>query len=80
MIATVIDPAGTSERIDMSNSLAIISRPVGMAIMPNAAATFSQDAAPLTEAKLTLPKTVKKVKTAVRPRNEPVSGRRSTAP
>ena len=51
-----------------------------MAIMPNAAATFSQDAAPLTEAKLRPPKTVKNIKTAVRPWNEPVSGRRRTAP
>jgi hypothetical protein len=80
MIATVIDPAGTSEPMEMSNSPAIINRPMGMAMMPKAAATFSQDAAPLNEAKFKPPKTVKKVKTAARPRNEPVSGRRINAP
>src|SRR5271154_1208941 len=79
-MATVIDPAGTIEPIEMSSSPAIISNPIGSATIPREAATLSQLAAPLADTKLAPPKTAKKAKTAARPRNEPVSGRRRSFP
>ena len=42
MMAQVIDPAGMIEPMEISNSPAIIRRPMGMATMPSWAATFSQ--------------------------------------
>jgi hypothetical protein len=80
MMAQVIDPAGMIEPIEISNSPAIIKRPMGMATMPSWAATFSQLAAPVGEAKLVPPKAVKNRKTAARPRKDPVSGRRIRLP
>ncbi len=79
-IAMVMDPAGIIDPIEMSSSPAIISSPIGIATIPSEAATLSQLAAPVTDTKLSPPKMAKKTKTATRPRNEPVSGRRKRLP
>ena len=73
----VVDDAGIIEPIEMSNSPAIIKRPMGMAMMPSEAATFSQLAAPVNETKFAPPKAAKNKKTATSPRNDPVSGLRN---
>lgn len=80
MMAQVIDPAGTIEPIEISNSPAIIKRPIEIAMIPKLAATFSQLAAPLGEAKLEPPNIQKNTKTRAKPKTDPVSGRRSKAP
>ena len=80
MMAMVIDDAGIIDPIEISNSPAIISNPMGMAMMPSDAATFNQLAAPLNETKFVPPKAAKNTNTAARPRKDPVSGRRSRWP
>jgi hypothetical protein len=57
-----------------------MSKPIGMATIPSEAATLSQLAAPVMEAKFLPPKIAKNTKTATSPRKEPVSGRRRRLP
>src|ERR1044072_801001 len=80
MIATVMEPAGIIEPIEISRSPAIIRRPIGKATMPRLAATFSQLAAPVGFRKSTLPKIRKKTKTPKRPRKAPAAGLRKSPP
>src|SRR5579863_7355076 len=76
----VIEAAGRTEPTERSSCPAIISNPIGSAMMPSSEATLSQLAAPPAERKFAPPKTEKKTKTATRPMNDPVSGRRASAP
>ncbi len=75
-----MEPAGIIEPMEMSSSPAIISSPIGNATIPSDAATLSQLAAPAAETKSAPPNTAKKTKTAAKPKNDPVSGRRSMLP
>lgn len=62
----VIDDARIIDPIEISSSPAIIKRPIGKAMIPKEAATFSQLAAPVSEAKLLPPKAQKNRNTATR--------------
>ena len=71
----IIEAAGTIAPIEMSSSPAIIRKPIGMAMMPRLAATFSQLATAPIVMKLLPPKAAKKMVTNTIPRMAPASGR-----
>jgi hypothetical protein len=76
MIAVVMEPAGTIDPTEISNSPAIMSKPIGMAMIPRPAAMFIHAPILPTVRKLRPPKMVKKMNIDARPRNAPDSGLR----
>ena len=76
----VMELAGIIEPTERSRCPEIISSPTGSAMIPSSEATLSQLAAPPAVRKFAPPKIEKKAKTAIRPMNEPISGRRTRLP
>ena len=68
------------EPTEMSNSPAIIKSPTGRAMIPTSAAMFSQLDQPGAPMKTAPPRYAKKANTTTKPINDPVSGRRASAP
>jgi hypothetical protein len=79
-MAMAMELAGITVPTERSRCPAIISKPTGSATIPSSAATLSQLAAPLADMKSAPPKNEKNANTAIKPMNEPISGRRTTLP